>query len=91
MNERERRTHVEKDEAFQKAVNIIRPFVRDEGMLRLAGEDVQIMSDLGVNSARLVDVILALEDELGIEIDDELADKIRTLGDAARLIRERVM
>jgi len=33
-----------------------------------------------------VDIILAFEDEFGIEVDDESADKVRTLGDAVQMI-----
>ena len=39
-----------------------------------------------MNSARLVDIILAFEDEFGIEVDDESADRVRTLGDAVQMI-----
>jgi len=39
-----------------------------------------------VNSARLVDVILDFEDEFDIEVDDEDADAVNTVGDAVTLI-----
>lgn len=77
---------MEKTVAMDKVVNIIRPYVKDQEALKNATENTQILSDLGVNSARLVDIILAFEDEFSIEIDDEAADKVRTLGDAATMI-----
>jgi acyl carrier protein len=41
---------------------------------------------LKVNSARLVDVVLEIEDTFGIEVKDEDADKVKTVGDAVQLI-----
>ena len=42
-----------------------------------------------MNSARLVDIILAFEDEFNIAVDDESADKVRTLGDAVTMIQSK--
>jgi acyl carrier protein len=39
-----------------------------------------------VNSARLVDIIIKSEDVFGIEINDEDADRIRTIGDAIDVV-----
>lgn len=69
-------------EAMSKVISIIGPFAKNAEALKAANRDTKILSDLGVNSARLVDIILAFEDEFGIAIDDDTADKIRTIGDA---------
>jgi acyl carrier protein len=69
-------------EAFTKVVAIIGPFAKNTDALKAATRETTILTDLGVNSARLVDIILAFEDDFNIAIDDETADKIRTLGDA---------
>jgi len=69
-------------EAFDKVVAIIGPFAKNADALKAATRETKILTDLGVNSARLVDIILAFEDEFNIAIDDDTADKIRTLGDA---------
>ena len=71
-----------KTEALEKVVAIIGPFAKNTDALKAATPETKILSDLGVNSARLVDIILAFEDEFNIAIDDDTADKIRTLGDA---------
>ena len=36
-----------------------------------------------------MDIILAFEDEFGIEVDDDSADKVRTLGDAVQMILQK--
>ena len=70
------------NEAFTKVVGIIGPFAKNTEALKSATRETTILTDLGVNSARLVDIILAFEDDFNIAIDDDTADKIRTLGDA---------
>jgi len=76
-------------ELFQKVVAILKPYVKNEASLETATNETKILDDLQVNSARLVDIILAMEDEFDIEIDDESADKVRTLGDAVRVIASK--
>jgi len=77
---------VDDKQAREKVMAIIAPFVREKAALESAGDDTRILEDLGVNSARLVDIILAFEDEFGISIDDASADKVRTVGDAIRTV-----
>jgi len=74
---------------FEKVLGIIKPFVRNEEAFNGAHADTRILQDLGVNSARLVDIVLAFEDEFGIEIDDETADTVRTVGAAVAAIRAK--
>jgi acyl carrier protein len=75
--------------AFGKVLGIIKPFVKNTAVFSEANDGTRIIEDLGVNSARLVDIILAFEDEFGIEVDDESADRVRTLGDAVRMIVQK--
>jgi acyl carrier protein len=77
-------------EAFEKVVKIITPFTKNSAALQGASTNTRILEDLGVNSARLVDIILAFEDEFNIAVDDESADKVRTLGDAVTMIVSKV-
>jgi len=75
--------------AFEKVTAIIKPFVKNAEAFKAATPATRIIEDLGVNSARLVDIILAFEDEFGIAVDDESADKVRTLGDAVQMILQK--
>jgi acyl carrier protein len=50
----------------------------------------KFVDDLGADSLDLVELVMALEDEYGIEIPDEDAEKIVTVGDALKYIQERV-
>jgi acyl carrier protein len=77
---------MEQKEVFDKVVTILKPFVKNADALATVAMETSILKDLKVNSARLVDVVLEIEDVFGIEVKDEDADKVKTVGDAVTLI-----
>jgi len=81
---------VTREEIFEKVVEIVKPYVKNQEALEGVTEDTNILQDLKVNSARLVDVILAFEDEFDIEVEDEDADAVNTVGDAVELIQSKL-
>lgn len=52
--------------------------------------EAKFIDDLGADSLDIVELIMALEDEYNIEIPDEDAEKMETVGDAIRYIEERL-
>ncbi|MDH5716044.1 MAG: acyl carrier protein [Spirochaetia bacterium] len=81
---------MQEKEVFDKIVGIIGPFAKNKESLNNVTNDSNILKDFEVNSSRLVDIILALEDEFDIEISDEEAEKIETIGDATNLIKNKI-
>ena len=75
---------------FEEMVNILRPYTKDQTLLEKATLETHILNDLKVNSARLVDVIIKCEDVFGISVEDDEADKIRTIGDAVKIIKSKL-
>ena len=75
---------------FDEMVNILKTYTKDQTLLEKATLDTHILNDLKVNSARLVDVIIKCEDVFGISVDDDEADKIRTIGDAVRIVKQKL-
>jgi acyl carrier protein len=75
-----------REDAFEKVVKILTPHVKNTAALDGVSEQTNILDDLKVNSARLVDVVLAFEDEFDIEIPDEDVDSVNTIGDCVELI-----
>ena len=52
--------------------------------------DANFEEDLDVDSLGVVELLMALEDEFGVEIPDEEAEEITTVGEAAALIRTKL-
>jgi acyl carrier protein len=52
--------------------------------------EAKFIEDLGADSIDIVELIMALEDEYGIEIPDEDAEKLETVGDAITYIEKRL-
>jgi acyl carrier protein len=49
-------------------------------------EEASFIDDLGADSLDTVELVMALEEEFGMEIPDEEAEKIVTVGDAVKYI-----
>ena len=47
------------------------------------------IDDLGADSLDTVELVMALEEEFGIEIPDEDAEKMTSVGDAVKYIEEK--
>jgi len=73
-----------------RVIKILSPYVKNADALEAAGPATSILDDLNVNSARLVDVVLAFEDDFNIEIADEDVDTVNTIGDCVSLISAKV-
>ena len=58
----------------------------DESVITM---ESSFVDDLGADSLDIVELIMGLETEFDIEIPDEDAEKITTVGDAVNYIKER--
>jgi acyl carrier protein len=62
--------------------------------LKVSPEEVALeasfIDDLGADSLDLVELIMAMEEEFGLEISDEDAEKIQTVQDAVHYISEHM-
>ena len=52
-------------------------------------DTASFIEDLGADSLDTVELVMALEEEFGIEIPDEDAEKMVTVGDAIRYIEQK--
>jgi len=52
--------------------------------------EASFVEDLGADSLDTVELVMALEEEFGIEIPDEDAEKIQTVGDAIDYIKNHL-
>ena len=52
-------------------------------------DDASFVEDLGADSLDTVELVMAFEEEFGIDIPDEDAEQMRTVGDAIKYLREK--
>lgn len=50
--------------------------------------ETNLMKDLSADSLDAVEIIMAIEEEFGIEIPDEDAENIQTVGDLVKYVEE---
>ncbi|MFS2317928.1 acyl carrier protein [Maricaulis sp. D1M11] len=53
-------------------------------------ENASFIDDLGADSLDNVELVMAFEEEFDIEIPDDAAEHIQTVGDAVKFISEKV-
>ena len=52
-------------------------------------ESANFIDDLGADSLDTVELVMAFEEEFSVEVPDEDAEKLQTVGDVIRYIEER--
>ena len=53
-------------------------------------DGASFIDDLGADSLDTVELVMAFEEEFGIDIPDEDAEQMRTVGDAIKYLNENV-
>lgn len=50
--------------------------------------ETSLLDDLDADSLDAVEIIMAIEDEFGLEIPDELAESLKTIGEIVEYVEE---
>ena len=79
-----------KEELIAKLKTIVQPYIQDEEALSNISENTDFISDLKINSANLVDVILDVEDEFDIRIENDDMEKMTSVKAAMDIINEKL-
>ncbi len=61
-------------------------FTSDEAEKAKVNLEANLLSDLGADSLDQVEIVMALEDEFGIEISDDDGEAIKTVADVVNLV-----
>ena len=69
---------------------IIKPYSQNQQAFKNISEGTDFINDLKINSANLVDIILDVEDEFGIEIDNESMEKMLSVKSAIDIIETKL-
>jgi acyl carrier protein len=72
-----------------KLEQIIDPYIPEGEKPEQVTDDLDLMEDLHINSAHLVDIILDIEDAFDIEITDEEAEQMMSMGAAMNVIAQK--
>ena len=52
-------------------------------------EGASFIDDLGADSLDIVELVMAMEEEFDLEIPDEAAEKLRTVGDVTKYLQSK--
>lgn len=72
---------------FDRIVTIIQ---ERQGEDFVVTENLSLKDDLDADSVDLMEFILTIEDEFGIEIDDEEIDNLQSVADVLAIIKNRI-
>jgi acyl carrier protein len=78
-----------KEEITNKLTGIVQPYIQNQVAFDNISEDTDFISDLEINSANLVDIVLDVEDEFKIEIDNDSMEKMTSVKAVVAIIQEK--
>ncbi|WP_258100991.1 phosphopantetheine-binding protein [Marinoscillum pacificum] len=81
---------MELKEIQEKLTPIISKYLPDEVKVEEITPEKDILKDLQINSAYLIDIIIAIEEEFDIAIDDDSIAKINTVQEAVDVIVSKI-
>ena len=69
---------------------VLAPYTEDKAMLEGINEQTDLIKDLKINSANLVDIIIDAESQYNIEIDFDAAEKMYNVGNCIDVIADKM-
>ena len=69
---------------------VLSPYTENKELLENIDDKTNLVKDLKINSANLVDIIIDAEAKYNIEIDFDSAEKIITVGNCIDAIAEKI-
>lgn len=78
------------EQTLEKLKAIVKPFVKNQEAFENLTEDTDFITDLQINSANLVDIVLDTEEIFDIEIDNLSMEKMVTIKAALEIIKNKL-
>ena len=69
---------------------IVKPYIQDQEAFNNINEDTDFITDLKINSANLVDVVLDIEDKYDITIDNESMETMLNVKSSLAVIQTKI-
>ncbi|MCJ8210505.1 acyl carrier protein [Mucilaginibacter sp. RS28] len=79
-----------RQEILDELKKVLNPYTTDKEALAGITEDTDLIKDLKINSANLVDIIIDAESKYDIEIDYDSADRMTNVGSCIDVISEKM-
>ncbi len=81
---------MDRQEIIDELKKVLTPYMEDKELLGGINEQTDLIKDLKINSANLVDIIIDAESKYNIEIDMDSAEKMTTVGSCIDIITEKM-
>jgi len=81
---------MQKEEITKKVIEVLMKYSKTDLKPEQITDKTNLLTELNINSARIVDIILDFEDTFGIQIEDADADVVATVGDNIALISKKL-
>jgi len=74
----------------EKIIDIIKKYSANKEVFNALPENPNLKDDLKINSARIVDIIIDIEDFFNIEIENDKLKSVKTLNDLINIISQKL-
>ena len=81
---------MDKPQLIEQLKAIVSSYTEEQEALEHLTEDTDFLTDLKINSANLVDIVLDIEEQFGITIDDEAMSKMLTVKATIAVIEDKL-
>jgi acyl carrier protein len=75
---------------LEELKKVLAPYIKNKELLESVNETTNLITDLKINSANLVDIVIDAEAKYTIEIDVDSAEKMITVGNCIDVIQEKL-
>ena len=79
----------DKELMISELKKIVEPYIQDKESFENLHEETDFITDLKINSANLIDVILDIEDKYDIELDNDSMDQMLNVKSALEVINTK--
>ena len=77
-------------ELIEQLKKIVEPYIQDQEAFKNLSEETDFITDLKINSANLVDVVLDVEDAFDIEVDNKSMERMLNVKASLEVIRQKL-
>ncbi|AOW10110.1 acyl carrier protein [Flavobacterium gilvum] len=82
---------MDREDTLELLKSIVKPYIQDQEAFDAISEETDLVNDLKINSANLVDVVLDIEEKFDILIDNEAMKKMVTVKSTIGIIEDELV